>query len=301
VELLVVIGIIALLISVLLPSLGKARQAANFVDCQARLQQMGQALQIYSVNTKGFLPWGYVDRTSFASWTDPASRFDQTPANKEPYWYWYFTLSETIGRNPLDTNSGSSTYGLATNLSPIFRDRDTIDGGDFRFVCHYTVNPRLMYLSNYEDRYYVPPIPPQDRTQRKMAQVKRPSGVFAIWDAPQCADGFCNNNAYPTANALDKFALDSPASGLCYDARPDQVTYGVPALPGQLGGSFIQNGKAAQVKWNSDIKDFHSWSSHLRFRHMNNTMLAAVCLDGHVETRRVGTVMRTDIYSNRPF
>src|SRR5262245_65002328 len=81
VELLVVIGIIAVLISVLLPSLNKARQAANLVDCQARLRQMGAALQMYTVANKQMLPWGYVDRT--AGWTDPGTRVGQTAGNKD--------------------------------------------------------------------------------------------------------------------------------------------------------------------------------------------------------------------------
>jgi hypothetical protein len=42
------------------------------------------------------------------------------------------------------------------------------------------------------------------------------------------------------------------------------------------------------------------WTSHLRFRHMNNTTLSALCLDGHVETRLVGQVTRKDIYTNSP-
>jgi prepilin-type N-terminal cleavage/methylation domain-containing protein/prepilin-type processing-associated H-X9-DG protein len=56
VELLVVIGIIALLISILLPSLNKARQAANTVACLANQRSIGQALAIYVSEFKGALP-----------------------------------------------------------------------------------------------------------------------------------------------------------------------------------------------------------------------------------------------------
>lgn len=56
VELLVVIGIIALLISILLPSLNKARQAAITVQCASNLRQMGQGYFIYASENKGSLP-----------------------------------------------------------------------------------------------------------------------------------------------------------------------------------------------------------------------------------------------------
>src|SRR5262245_41728216 len=68
VELLVVIGIIAVLIGMLLPSLNKARQSANLVDCQARLRQMGAAVQMYVTTNKGLLPWGVVAHT--VAWSD---------------------------------------------------------------------------------------------------------------------------------------------------------------------------------------------------------------------------------------
>jgi prepilin-type N-terminal cleavage/methylation domain-containing protein/prepilin-type processing-associated H-X9-DG protein len=56
VELLVVIGIIALLISMLLPALYKARERAVRVSCSSNLRQIGISLSMYAAEHKGRLP-----------------------------------------------------------------------------------------------------------------------------------------------------------------------------------------------------------------------------------------------------
>jgi prepilin-type N-terminal cleavage/methylation domain-containing protein/prepilin-type processing-associated H-X9-DG protein len=56
VELLVVIGIIALLIAILLPSLSKARETAYRLRCQSNLSQVGKALMLYANDNGGQYP-----------------------------------------------------------------------------------------------------------------------------------------------------------------------------------------------------------------------------------------------------
>ncbi|MHC4991640.1 MAG: type II secretion system protein, partial [Planctomycetota bacterium] len=72
VELLVVVSIIALLIGILLPAIGKARDQAQLTKSQANLRQLGQAAQAYSAE------WN--DR-QFTLTNDNLARYGSTPAS----------------------------------------------------------------------------------------------------------------------------------------------------------------------------------------------------------------------------
>lgn len=56
VELLVVIGIIALLISILLPALNSARTQARATACLSNLRQLGSVFHMYANENKGWIP-----------------------------------------------------------------------------------------------------------------------------------------------------------------------------------------------------------------------------------------------------
>lgn len=307
VELLVVIGIIALLISILLPALNKARGQANLIACQSNLRQMGQALNIYADENNGLVPWGAI---CYGQGGDvPVTWTNNYYPNVVPYqfWYWDFTLSQITNKNIFGSD------GQVHNLSAIFRDFDTIQGSDGPYVNHYTCNPRIFYQNNVDDQWPVTysggsanSIPARFVQPRKLAKIG-PSSAFVIWDAPQCYD--YNSNANEIAEELDGNEL---TFGTCFMlGSPDTaVNYNRPVMPGS-DGTQSQNASLCaqkQIQWNRDLQHAFDpsyptsdgFASHLRFRHENNTMLNALCLDGHVESRHVGQFMVLDICTNVP-
>jgi type II secretory pathway pseudopilin PulG len=71
VELIVVAGIIALLISILLPSLNKARESARTVACASNQRQIGMAFIQCSMEYKGALPSIGSAQAPYWTWASP--------------------------------------------------------------------------------------------------------------------------------------------------------------------------------------------------------------------------------------
>lgn len=83
VELLVVIGIIALLISILMPALTKARKSAVAVSCSSNLRQIGLAFQMYAQANHGMLPSLGPD-TNFLPWPSLIHPYLNRSTGQEP-------------------------------------------------------------------------------------------------------------------------------------------------------------------------------------------------------------------------
>ena len=97
VELLVVIGIIAVLVSILLPSLSRAREAANQTKCLSNLRQLGLAFVMYLNENKGAFPY--------------TGRFD-IPKNED--WLWW-QEQPYAGRTVADVRQSAIARYLAPN------------------------------------------------------------------------------------------------------------------------------------------------------------------------------------------
>jgi prepilin-type N-terminal cleavage/methylation domain-containing protein/prepilin-type processing-associated H-X9-DG protein len=134
VELLVVIGIIAVLISLLMPALSVARQQAQWVSCESNLRQIGQCCFMYASDNKGRFPPLWMDVS-----TTPANTFIGGPLGVRPFTVWgdmvnygidlnsTMKICPTVLANLQTTPPASGSYSLSNIFS--YKYNQVVGGG----------------------------------------------------------------------------------------------------------------------------------------------------------------------------
>ena len=149
VELLVVIGIIALLISILLPSLNRARQSAKTVVCLSHLKSIGQAVALYTNDNKGTLPYGYWNGLPMA----PANEYGFNGAQAAD---WTVLIKASLdGTAGTNYNDDAVAGGADNGTNEVFFCPEANASGTIagQTYMHYSTNPRLMPVVQRADGF----------------------------------------------------------------------------------------------------------------------------------------------------
>jgi len=115
VELLVVIGIIAIMIGILLPTLQSARRSADTVKCSAALREIGNCVAMYVNDNKGWICPAKTQTNYVISYTNVAGSSASVTQNAQQYWWSFLAKYASRAKlNTLSTNADEAAAAQAT-------------------------------------------------------------------------------------------------------------------------------------------------------------------------------------------
>ena len=268
VELLVVIGVIAVLLGLLLPTLSGSREKANQIECSANLRSIGQALASYTQDNGGYLPWGFYHTSD----SDLAHVTDWTN----------LLLQEISGLQNTDyaTVIQKGDEGKRTMFQCPDAPIPTIQSA---LLCDYSCHPRIMPDSATAD--LITGSPTNYLHPYKLSQIQRSSEIALVFDASVKA------NQGRWTSSVCAFSLDD--GGLYHGVfLTDEYSLDPNVGPGDPI-SLMPNPSKNVLATNTDQDD--NWGN-IRFRHMKNQQANVLMVDGHVESFSLFPSFVPDLY-----
>ena len=200
----------------------------------------------------------------------------------------------------------------------VFHDVDTPDQGWYDHSCAYIGNIRAM---GEENRWEPLTGSTDGWKQRQFATIKRQSEVMLIWcGAVDAGTGVNYGVYYPFPNGLDNYQMygghafcyplpspPPPAPTFQQDWYNNPISLGAPLgiggnpsslIAGSVTPTYLKLANADYMKIGVYNGVFGWDSCWMRFRHLKNTTCNFLFCDGHVESRRLGTVVAKDICLN---
>jgi prepilin-type N-terminal cleavage/methylation domain-containing protein len=161
IELLVVIAIIALLIGILIPSLGKARDSARTLKCLTHTRAMGQIMTLYANDNKSWYPQvpecvndGFLGEQSSRGGLAGLFSLNQVGFEDDGLTYAGWT-----GQTPTDDNDQLDCYPLVSNTGPAGCTSTPLNGPRTPLLRNYMTGFDILICpSDKQDVYYGPAV-----------------------------------------------------------------------------------------------------------------------------------------------
>jgi len=175
VELLVVIGIIAVLIGVLLPALSKARESSRIIACASQMRQIGNAFAMYLIDSKGTYPplWMQDDVKNFPEY------YGQADATGWHNYSYATLLRKYLGVKNDDVNKGGNLeiFKCPSDYTP---RSDWLHGGTMTYTMPNSPNDDPLFWKERVNTGYGNK-PKSGLGQRGIGQIWNQKFNFPIW------------------------------------------------------------------------------------------------------------------------
>lgn len=237
VELLVAIGIIALLLGILLPALGAAREAGRTVACGSNMRQVGQAIVMYAGDNGQRVPfgaWEVEGPQRFTTWDDLLAPYLGTTLTDAEADADYTPRDIPVVRCPadgLDRIWAARNFARSYGIVRVLRGSNGPDGYGFAgFATHGITR--------------TPTLPRTFRLSAKLTDARRPSETLLIVERP------------------NRWNSIGTTSGGTYVDRPaDQSPFGTwsepEQIPNQSSHHDLKRTLHGKGRWNYLFADGH--------------------------------------------